>query len=82
VGESGGLSVSYKVTTRVLFQRDSVKGSSHERLLAGPFQVGSIDGDKKIRRQTGGPRLEDRRGKTVVLTNHTQPVPSLSGLVK
>src|SRR5262249_18996533 len=46
------------------------------------FQVGSIGENKKIREQPRGHYLEDRRGKTVVLTNNTQPVPSSTGLGK
>jgi hypothetical protein len=65
------------VTTRVLIQLDSAKVIPHERFFKDSFsQVGSIVEYKKIREQPGGQRLEDRRGKTVVLTNNTQPVPS------
>jgi hypothetical protein len=37
VGESGGLSVGYGATTRVLVQRDSAKVISHERFLPDSF---------------------------------------------
>jgi hypothetical protein len=58
------------------------QGLLHEQVFPIQFQVGSIGENKKIREQPRGQRLQDRRGKTVVLTNNTQPVPSSTGLGK
>jgi hypothetical protein len=46
----------------VLVQLDSAKLIPQELVCGNHSQVGSIDGNKKVRERISGHRLEDRRG--------------------
>ena len=68
-------------TTRVLVQLDSAKLVPHETVVTGfiPKSARSMATKKSAKNPQAG-AMKSVAARTVVLTNNTQPVPSLAGL--